>query len=151
MHPKHFLGRIDEPRVVAAIRAAEQSSSGEIRVFVSEKQVDGVVDEAKVHFLRLGMEKTRARNGVLIYIAPRSRNFAIVGDVGVHERCGDRFWQEIASGMESHLKKERYTEALILAIERVGAVLAAHFPHQPDDRNELPDDIATDSDSPPHA
>ena len=46
--------------------------------------------------------------------------------------------------METHLKQERYTEALILAIDKVGAVLAAHFPHQADDKNELPDDIAHD-------
>ena len=144
MHPKSFLRQLDDRRVVEAIGRAEQNSSGEIRVYVSDKQVDDVVNEAKVHFLRLGMEKTRARNGVLIYIAPRSRNFAIIGDVGVHEQCGDNFWQEIAATMETHLKQERYTEALILAIDKVGAVLAAHFPHQADDKNELPDDIAHD-------
>jgi uncharacterized membrane protein len=149
MHPKSFLSKVDDTRVIKAIHEAEQKSSGEIRVYVSEKQVDDVLNEAKVHFLRLGMDKTRGRNAVLIYIAPRSRNFAVVGDVAVHERCGDQFWQDIAVGMADHLKQERYTEALLLAIEKVGAVLAAHFPHQADDQNELPDDIATDDDTPP--
>ena len=101
-----------------------------------------VVSEAKVHFLRLGMEKTRARNGVLIYIAPRSRNFAIVGDVGIDERCGAGLWNETASLMETHLKQEDYTAALVAAIGKVGAVLASYFPRLPGDQNELPDVIA---------
>jgi uncharacterized membrane protein len=144
MQPKTFLSQLDDQRILAAIEKAERGSSGEIRVYVSEKQVDDVLSEAKVHFLRLGMEKTRARNAVLIYIAPRSRNFAIIGDVGVHEKCGDNLWREIAAQVEGGLRQERYTDALIVAIEQVGAVLAAHFPRQPDDRNELPDDIAGD-------
>jgi uncharacterized membrane protein len=144
MQPKAFLTKLEDWRIVDAIGRAERNSSGEIRVYVSDKQVEDVLSEAKVHFLRLGMQKTRDRNGVLIYIAPRSRNFAIIGDIGVHERCGDNLWQVIASGMESHLREGRYTDALLLAIEKVGAVLAAHFPRQPDDENELPDDIATD-------
>ena len=145
MQPRVFLHELDDRRIIKAIGLAEQRSSGEIRVYVSDKQVEDVLSEAKVHFLRLGMEKTRARNGVLIYIAPRSRNFAIVGDIAVHERCGEGFWREIAAAMESNLRQERYTEAVLAAIEKVGAVLAAHFPRAKDDLNELPDEIAGDS------
>ena len=42
--------------------------------------------------------------------------------------------------MEGHLREDRYTEALVAAIDRVGAVLAAHFPRRPDDSNELADE-----------
>jgi uncharacterized membrane protein len=144
MRPRTFLSQLDDRSIVDAIARAEQKTSGEIRVFISEKQVSEVLNEAKVHFLRLGMQKTRGRNGVLIYIAPRSRNFAIIGDIAIHERCGDNLWQDIAGSMETYLRQERYTEALVTAIERVGVVLAAHFPRQPDDRNELPDEIERD-------
>ncbi len=144
MQPRKFLSQLDDRRIVEAIARAEKCSSGEIRVYVSNKQVQDALHEAKTQFVRLGMEKTRARNGVLIFVAPRSRAFAVVGDVGVHQRCGDELWNEIAAGMETHLRQERYTEALILAIEKVGSVLAAHFPHRPDDENELPNEVAGD-------
>lgn len=144
MQPKDFVCQIDDHRLTDAIAAAEGKSSGEVRVYVSEKQVGDVVSEAKVHFLRLGMEKTQARNGVLIYIAPRSRNFAVVGDIGIHQRGGQDLWQEAAAAMERHLTQGQFTEALVAAIEKVGAVLAAHFPRQPGDKNELPDDIVRD-------
>jgi uncharacterized membrane protein len=141
MRPKEFLNHLDDRRIVEAIRKAERVSSGEIRVYISHKQVQDVISEAKVHFLRLGMQKTKRRNAVLIYIAPRSRNFAIIGDVGVHSQCGDNFWRDTATVMESHLKQNRFTDAVVAAVEEVGSVLAAHFPRQPDDRNELPDDV----------
>ena len=139
-----FLSKLDDPKILQAIQQAEARSSGEIRVFVSAKKVTDPVAVAKAHFVRLGMEKTRERNGVLIYFAPRSRKFAVVGDVGVHALCGDGLWQEVAAAMASHLKQEEYTQALLAAIERVGGVLASHFPRQPNDKNELPDAIAGD-------
>jgi uncharacterized membrane protein len=144
MQPGKFLSQLDDRRIVEAIAQAEKRSSGEIRVYVSNKEVQDALSEAKTQFVRLGMEKTRARNGVLIFVAPRSRAFAVVGDVGVHQRCGEELWNEIATGMERHLRQEHYTDALILAIEKVGGVLAAHFPHRSDDQNELPNEVAGD-------
>ncbi|MDB6034073.1 MAG: hypothetical protein JWM16_4411, partial [Verrucomicrobiales bacterium] len=84
------------------------------------------------------------RNAVLIYFAPASRQFAIWGDTGVHEKCGDTFWKEIVAGMRPFLKEERYTEAVELAVKEVGEVLARHFPREPGDINELPDDLVRD-------
>jgi|SRR5438552_15923726 len=144
MKPIEFISKLDEQRIVAAIATAEKKTSGEIRVYVSHKLRHEIMAAAQRRFVKLGMAKTRHRNGVLIYFAPRARKFAIVGDVGVHEKCGDSFWQDIAAAMSEHLKQSRYTEAILLAIERVGAALAEHFPSGPDDRNELPNEIAGD-------
>ena len=49
------------------------------------------------------------RNGVLIFVAPRSRRFAIIGDQGVHEKCGESFWQELADAMSQFFKKGDFT------------------------------------------
>ncbi len=133
--------KIDDQSVVAAIAAAEQRTSGEIRVVVSHAGTEEPVLAAQKQFERLGMTKTAARNGVLILVAPSSRNFAVIGDQGVHEKCGDAFWQELASAMSERFKAGEFTEGLVLGIERAGALLAQHFPRQPDDRNELPDTI----------
>jgi uncharacterized membrane protein len=88
------------------------------------------------------MQKTQARNGVLIFIAPRSQQFAVIGDEAVHQLCGDQLWQEVAASMGASLKHDRYTEALVVAVESIGAVLARHFPRQGDDQNELPNEIS---------
>lgn len=132
---------IDHARVVAAIQAAERRTSGEIRVLVAKQPADDPVAAAKGHFERLGMTRTAARNGVLIFVAPQSRTFAVIGDLGVHEKCGDAFWGELAAAMEQQFRRGAFTEGLVHGVERAGALLAEHFPRQPDDRNELPDEV----------
>jgi uncharacterized membrane protein len=144
MKPKEFISKLDEQKIIAAIADAEKKTSGEIRVYISSKHRDDPLAAAQKRFEKLGMTKTRLRNGVLIFIAPLSRKFAIVGDSGIHEKCGNEFWNEIAASMGSSFKEGRFSEAIVHSVEKVGAVLAAHFPAGPDDRNELPDDILRD-------
>lgn len=145
MKTKAFLKKLDDLRIVAAIAESERRTSGEIRVFISDKEVgEDPYERAKARFLKLGMEKTRHRNGVLIYFAPRSRKFAIVGDAGIHERCGDGFWRELAASMRENLRSRHFTEAVVLAVERCGALLAEHFPPEAGGPNELPDHVERD-------
>ncbi len=144
MQHRQFLGQLAHERIHAAIHAAEQASSGEIRVMVSHRPAPDPVAAARQAFLRLGMEKTKERNAVLLFVAPRSRTFAVIGDEGVHARCGDAFWRELAAAMTGHFKRGEYTEGLVHGIARAGQLLAEHFPPAPDDRNELPDDVVGD-------
>jgi uncharacterized membrane protein len=136
-----FLWRLDDKRIVTAIQHAELMTSGEIRVYVAESEVDDPVASAQKQFEQMGMTATRERNGVLIFIAPRSHKFAIIGDTGVHARCGQSFWDDIAAEMRRHLKDDRPTDALVHAITKAGELLKVHFPRQADDVNELPDAV----------
>jgi len=146
MKPRDFLKQLDDAEIVRAIQEAERKSSGEIRVFVTSRDLgaDNVVTRAAARFEKLGMTATRDRNAVLLYFAPRAHQFAIVGDKGVHEKCGDALWREVASGIREKLRDRRFTEAVVGAIEMTGDALARHFPRQPDDRNELPNEVDRD-------
>jgi uncharacterized membrane protein len=129
---------------VQAIADAEGKMQGEIRVFVSRKEPDDPVVAAQQAFFRLGMDRTTMRNGVLIYVAPRVRKFAIIGDKAVHEKCGDGFWKEVADEMATHFRGGHFTPAIVHGIQRAGKLLAEHFPHHPGDKNELPNEIEGD-------
>lgn len=144
MRARDFLKRLQREEIVAAIRKAEHRTSGEIRVFITHEAVADPVPAAQRAFLHLGMEKTREHNGVLLFVAPRTRQFAVIGDAGVHAKCGDGFWQELATAMRDHFRKSEFTRGIILGIEKAGELLAAHFPRRGDDQNELPDRIAHD-------
>lgn len=133
--------KIDHDRVQAAIAAAERKSSGEIRVAVLRASVEDPVAEAGRQFDRLGMANTGDRNGVLILLAPRSHAYAVIGDRGIHERCGDAFWKELAAAMGDAFKRGDFTAGLVLGIERAGELLATHFPRRPDDRDELSNSV----------
>ncbi len=144
MRPRKFIEHLRQKEIVEAIRAAEKKTSGEIRVFITRKPVEAPVEAAQAQFLRLGMDKTCDRNAVLIFVAPRSHKFAVIGDVGVHTRCGDGFWQQMAAEMTGHFRGQNFNQGLLHAIGRAGELLAQHFPPRPDDRNELPDEVEGD-------
>jgi len=138
------FSRFDSDRIVAAITAAEATSSGEIRVHITRRKPEDLEARALRRFHLLGMANTKGRNGILIYIAPRARQFRILGDVAIHEKCGPEFWEEVARAMEGHFRKGEFTEGVVRGIEKAGQVLALHFPPTASDRNELPDKVTKD-------
>ncbi len=144
MKSDELISKLDEGRLVEAIAAAERQTSGEIRVCISQRPWDDPLAAARRRFQELGMQKTAQRNGVLIFFVPESRQFAVWGDVGVHEKCGEDCWRGIVDDMVPFLKADRYTDAVVRAIARVGSELARHFPRASDDRDELPNTIVGD-------
>jgi uncharacterized membrane protein len=133
---------VEHHRIVQAIREAEVKTSGEIRVFIQRGKLNAdplVAAQKKFHQLR--MHLIRERNAVLIFVAPRGHKFAVVGDKAVHEKCGDEFWQRIVEGMRVHFQNEKFSHALVEAINEIGNLLAAHFPKTRSNANELPDQI----------
>jgi uncharacterized membrane protein len=142
MRTHNFIRQLEHDRIVAAIKKAEATTSGQIRVFLQRGTFEeDALERAQKKFIQLGMQKTAERNAVLIFVAPRMQKFAVVGDEGVHEKCGEKFWQELVARMREHFLREDFTEALLEAVEAAGALLANHFPGTGDSKNELPDDV----------
>ena len=141
MKPKEFISALDSRAIETAIQQAERRTSGEIRVIVSKQMVDDPVATARSEFARQGMTKTRRRNAVLFFIAPASQGFAIIGDEGVHAKCGDAFWTDVAAVMQKNFRDGQHTAALLEGIARCGELLATHFPPEAGDVNELPDQV----------
>jgi uncharacterized membrane protein len=128
MHPKEFKRKLSHDAIVEAIREAEKKTTGEIRVLISHKEIEAPVTEAQKEFARLGMANSSHRNGVLIFVAPRSHKFAVIGDKAVHEKCGDAFWQKLAEAMTGYFRKSEFTEGIIHGVKKAGELLAEHFP-----------------------
>ncbi len=136
-----FARQVDAERVKQAIQAAERQTSGEIVVSVSTFFWGSVQRAAEMTFDRLGVARTRERNGVLLFIVPSRRQFVILGDQGIHARVGQAFWDGAAEAVSARFRAGDMTGALVDGIERIGAQLASHFPHQGErDVNELPDE-----------
>jgi uncharacterized membrane protein len=142
MRTKQFLSKLEHDQIIAAIRAAESKTSGEIRVYIQRGKLktDPLIS-AQRKFRRLRMNKTSERNAVLIFIAPRAHQFAVVGDKAIHEKCGEQFWQQVVDGMREHFQNEKFSRAIIEGIEEVGKLLGTHFPRTAIPSNELPDEI----------
>ena len=137
-----FFSEAQKKQIVDAIKEAENSTSGEIRVHIESKCKANVLDRAAQVFAKLEMHKTALRNGVLLYVALETKTFAIIGDSGINKVVDSHFWDSTKEVMLSYFKKGDYTQGLVHGIEQAGEQLKMYFVHQTDDINELPDDIS---------
>lgn len=144
MKASEFFTKEQQSQIRSAIKKAEENSSGEIRVHL-ESTLDGdVLDRAAWIFKKIGMHKTEARNGVLLYLAVTNKKFAVIGDWGINRKVNKEFWDEAKEIIQKHFREEKYSEGLAEAILLIGQQLKEHFPHQKDDVNELPNEISYD-------
>ena len=119
---------VDSDRIVRAIEDAERKTTGQIRVSIAPRFVGSAHKAAHKTFVRLGMTRTPHRNGVLIFVVPSRREFVILGDVAIHDRAGQEFWDRVASAMSERIRRGDLTDGIVHGIEASGAELAAHFP-----------------------
>lgn len=140
---KDFFTEEEKQQLVNAIQKAEQRTSGEVRLFVESRcRFVDPMDRAKELFLQLGMDKTKDRNGTLVYVAVKDHQAAILGDTGIHQKVGQRYWEDEIGKMLFHFKQEHLAEGLTLVINDIGEALHTYFPYdRQTDKNELPDEI----------
>jgi uncharacterized membrane protein len=142
MTHEEFLSALDQQRIVSAIGAAEQQTSGEIRVHVQKRTgATDIRNLAERTFERLGMTKTAQRNGVLLFIASEDRQFTILGDSGINEKVPAGFWDDVIAQLTARFKAGEFTDGIIEAIGAAGEHLKAYFPRSESDVDELSNEI----------
>jgi len=131
-------------QILHAIESAEHKTSGELRVHLSySKEEPNLLESAQARFQELKMDQTRDRNGILLYLNPRLHRFSIYGDIGIHEKVGQAFWEDLVQNVRNAIREKNLTHGIIHAIEAMGRALKMHFPHQNQDlKNELENDVS---------
>ena len=138
------LTTAQEASLVAAIRQAETTTSGEIRVHLEDFcPTPEPLDRAAQVFAELKMHETAQRNGVLFYLAWKNRQFAVIGDAAINEAVPDDFWEVTKETVLAQFKLENYAEGLNRGVKMVGEQLQKFFPYDAaTDKNELDDSIS---------
>lgn len=109
--------------------------------------VPGFVKRGRAHgvalreFTARGLTRTRARTGVLLYVAIQERYAEILVDTGIEGRIAQDVWDGIVEALLAAAREDQLRDGLIDAVRSVGAVLANHAPPLPDDIDELPNKV----------
>jgi putative membrane protein len=85
--------------------------------------------------------RTVGRTGVLIYLSMGERRAEIVADEAILKVTDEHTWGEAMTALLVGVRAGRPAEGIVAAIERVGTVLAEHFPRSEGDVNEIPDKL----------
>lgn len=139
---KNFFTAEQQQQIVHAITEAEKRTSGEIRVHLEDTCSGDPVLRAQKIFHKLGMDKTDLHNGVLIYLAVRDRQFAIIGDAGINAKVPSDFWVSVRNAMLEKFVQGAFADGLVTAIHEAGIKLSTYFPISDNDRNEVSNEIS---------
>lgn len=96
-------------------------------------------------FTAEGLHYTRGHTGVLIFVSLFEHRAEVLADRGINEKVSPGTWDEIVEMLTAGLKSGIACDAFCKAIERCGDILANHFPRPPDDQDELPNQLVTES------
>jgi uncharacterized membrane protein len=131
---KHFLSKLEHTLVHDAIRKAEAGTSGDIVVYITQKEAPDALAAAQEVFTRRHLEKAAKDNSLLIFLAPVSQTFAVVGGKALHEAVGQAWWDDLAGVLRTHFRTSYFTEGLVESIKKAGHALKNHFPADNVDR-----------------
>jgi LemA protein len=137
-----FLTSKEEEEIVEAIRIAESQTSGEIRVHIEADCKIDAFERALEVFHMLKMDNTKARNGVLIYVAVTNRSFVIFGDEGINDVVSNEFWNSTRDKIASQFKKGHFKQGLVDGVTEAGQALSKHFPWHHNVKDELDNTIS---------
>jgi putative membrane protein len=112
------------------------------RLFVGESRATEMAEEqALQEFHRLGLYKTRAGTGVLIFVSLFELRAVVLGDSGIHAKVGDEHWHAVQRAILDGIARGSLRDGLVSGIQLCGEVLAQHFPRTDDDVNEIEDRV----------
>jgi putative membrane protein len=89
---------------------------------------------------KVGAERrTHGRTGILVYLSLAEHRAEIVADEAIATKVDCAVWGDTMAAMLAEIRAGRITDGICVGVEKVGTVLAEHFPRDGNDRNELPD------------
>jgi uncharacterized membrane protein len=138
----NFFSDESSQKIVAEIARVEGLTIGEVRLHIEDFCDSDPLERAIQVFEKLGMQKTKNRSGILIYLASESRKIAIYGDKGIHNKVGKEYWNNIVAQTILRIQSEDMTAAMIQVIKELGEPLAEHFPETNQEINELTNEIS---------
>lgn len=127
--------------LVEAIQSAEDHSTGEIRVHIDSNTETRDAKTAFEVFKELCMDKTTDRNAVLFHVNFELKYLTIIGDVGIHAKVNQAYWDHLHDYITGEFAKGNYYQALKSAILETGIELKKYFPVEGENPNQLPNEI----------
>jgi putative membrane protein len=112
------------------------------RLAISRKTaLSRVLIAAHHSFESLHVGGTENSTGVVIYVSLFERRVCVWADRAISEKIAETEWKDACAILTNALKSGKPREGFIEAIKKLGDVLAKHFPIQPKDVNELPNEL----------
>jgi uncharacterized membrane protein len=128
-----------------AVKHSESQHSGELTFVIESALAPGWVwrgmsarHRASAVFSNLRVWDTQGNSGVLIYIQLADREVHILADRGINQCVAPAEWTRIAQIMQEEFSQGNFRQGSLKGIEAITSILAANFPANSDNTDELP-------------
>jgi putative membrane protein len=110
--------------------------------FITKKEMREEVERSAAEaFHRFRVSKTAAGTGILIYVSLYERMVRVQGDETISSKMVPNDWDEVLITVIDGLKTTRPAQGITQGILKSGELLSRHFPIQPDDINEISNEL----------
>ena len=111
------------------------------RLLTSKKLMQGnVACRARATFVELGIGKTSARTGILVYVSMFEKSAHVVCDVGIDTAVLGAPFATALAALDAALHAGPSFPGFAAALRSLGPILGKTLPRLADDINELPDE-----------
>ena len=145
-HAKDALTHDALKRISETIIKIEEGTNAEIRISIRDSRETSeaglsIKDLALKEFYHLGVEKTKNRSGVLLFILYDERKFYIVGDEGIHKRTAPEGWEDVATTLKHHFKEAKFEEGIHAALHKMQHHVREALPNSAHHDHELSNEV----------
>ena len=130
-----------------AIAEGERHHAGELCLAIEARYsfwavLGGLQPRQRAHqvFSLLRVWDTQDNSGVLLYLQLAERRVELVADRGIAARVNGAQWQAICQDFAGDMQAQAADVAVLRCLQRINALLTAHFPAKADNPRELPDE-----------
>ena len=143
---KKYISSEELDSIKNHIAKIENYTSGEIRLCFQMRKawIDRKLSTRELalkEFYKLGMDKTKDKTGVLLFILFKEKKFEVVADEGINDKISQEKWDKITNHLIDEFKCGHFKNGIIKALDEVQEVLMKEFPRNNDDVDELSNDI----------
>ena len=94
-----------------------------------------------IEFYESNIQNTRDATGILIFISMFEHRAVVLADKAINEKVDKNTWNNICDDLITGIKQKKLGKAISEAVLECGKIMEPHFPIQPDDTNELKDQL----------
>jgi putative membrane protein len=105
----------------------------------SRLMADNARTAARAAFVDLGVSRTKARSGVLVFISMFERKVEVVTDIGIDQAALGPLWKDALHRLTEAVQKTEF-DRFLEALRSMGPALGEALPRASDDVNEIPDE-----------
>jgi len=123
-----LLNQEDIHKLEAKIAALEVMTSAEFKIIICKHAWMGLKRKAYRLFKKYGLDKTKAKNAVLLLVVEKDKELLIYGDTGIHQVSSTQHWPAVRDAILEEFKSNEYYTGLSTGIEMIATNLIEHFP-----------------------